>query len=241
MDPLFTIITVCYNSEKTIERTIQSVLNQTNKDYEYLIIDGASTDGTLDIVRKYKARFDGRLKLISEKDNGIYDAMNKGIQKASGTLIGIVNSDDYLEEDALDNIANAYDGYDYEILYGMLRTVRNGQEVQVYIKNHELIDEDMIAHPSCFVTKKIYDAFGMYSLDYKYSADYEFMLRMSRNPEVKFKEVYKIISNFSIDGASSSVRGYMDTLRLKKEYGLIGSGKYRREMLKCKLSLILKG
>ena len=105
---LFTIITVCFNSEMTIERTIQSVLNQTCQDYEYIIIDGASTDGTMDIVRKYEPLFQGRMRWISEKDQGIYDAMNKGIGVASGELIGIVNSDDYYEPDALEIMKNLY-------------------------------------------------------------------------------------------------------------------------------------
>ena len=124
---LFTIITVCFNSEMTIERTIQSVLNQ------------------------------GRMRWISEKDQGIYDAMNKGIGVASGELIGIVNSDDYYEPDALEIMKNLYTGYRYSILYGAVRAVKDGRETMVYIKNHEFIEQDMITHPSCFISKKLYD------------------------------------------------------------------------------------
>ncbi len=240
MTPLFTIITVCYNSEKTIERTLKSVLGQTEEDYEYLIIDGASTDKTLEIVRSYEERFNGRLKVFSEKDNGIYDAMNKGISLAQGKLIGIVNSDDYLEPDALSNIKEAYDGYEYEIVYGMLRNIRGGKEICAYIKNHENLDEDMIAHPSCFVTKRIYDEFGNYSLKYRYSADYEFMLRMARNDKVRFVRVYKIISNFSIDGASASVDAYIDTMKLRHEYGLEGGFSYTFVLAKSKLHSVIK-
>jgi hypothetical protein len=167
--------------------------------------------------------------------------MNKGIRLASGDLIGIVNSDDYLELDALQNIVDAYDGYQYEIIYGMIRTIRDDKEVQVYIKNHENIDEDMIAHPACFVTKKIYDDFGLYSLKYKYSADYEFMLRMKRNDQVKFVEIYKVISNFNIDGASSSIDSYIDTMRLKHEYGLIDDKIYYLLVFKSKLHKLLSG
>ena len=235
-----TIITVCYNSSKTIERTLKSVLNQTYSDYEYIIIDGSSTDDTLSIIEDYKPLFGSKLRVISEPDNGIYDAMNKGIRLASGDLIGIVNSDDYLELDALQNIVDAYDGYQYEIIYGMIRTIRDDKEVQVYIKNHENIDEDMIAHPACFITKKIYDDFGLYSLKYKYSADYEFMLRMKRNNEIRFIEIYKIISNFSIDGASSSIASYIETLRLKKEYRLIDNATYRFLLFKSKIHLYIQ-
>lgn len=240
MNPKFSIITVCFNSEKMIERTIISVLSQSYQDFEYIIVDGASTDGTLSIIKKYIKKYPNKIKLISEKDHGIYDAMNKGIRSASGNLIGIINSDDYYEVDALENIRNAYSGGAYEIVYGMLRTMRNNKEVSVYIKNHQWLKEDMITHPTCFVTKKTYEEFGVYSLEYRYSADYEFMLRMSQNPRVIFKPVYEIISNFTLDGASGSVKGYMDTLKLKYNYNLISKKRYYFETIKSAITLMRK-
>jgi len=234
----FSIITVCYNSKKTIERTILSVLAQTYQNYEYIIVDGASTDGTVDIVKSYKEKYPNKIKVISEKDAGIYDAMNKGIKYATGDLIGIVNSDDYYEHDALDNILQTYDGKKYEIIYGMLRTLKKDKEVSVYIKNHQWIEEDMITHPTCFVTRDVYEDYGTYSLEYPFSADYEFMLRMSRNHQVTFKPVYKIISNFSLNGASASIYGYIDTLKLKHFYGLISSKSYFFKVARCKLLVI---
>lgn len=236
---LFTIITVCFNSEKTIERTILSVLHQNCQDYEYIIVDGASTDRTMDIVRRCEPMFQGKMKWISEPDKGIYDAMNKGISKASGDLIGIVNSDDYYEVDALETIQQAYHGEKYEILYGMLRIVQNGKEIMVYLKNHENLKQDMIAHPSCFITKEIYDKYGMYSLKYPYSADYEFLLRIQQYPEIKFCKIYHIISNFSVDGASGSVKAYRDTLRLKKDCQLISEHSFRWKMLKSWIAMKL--
>ena len=203
---LFTIITVCFNSEMTIERTIQSVLNQTCQDYEYIIIDGASTDGTMDIVRKYEPLFQGRMRWISEKDQGIYDAMNKGIGVASGELIGIVNSDDYYEPDALEIMKNLYTGYRYSVLYGAVRAVKDGKETMVYIKNHEFIEQDMITHPSCFISKKLYDTFGRYSLEYPYSADYEFMLRIRNEKEIRYFKTYDIITNFTIRGRDTGIQ-----------------------------------
>lgn len=240
MNPKFSIITVCFNSEETIERTIISVLSQSYQNFEYIIVDGASTDGTLGIVEKYVEKYPDKIKLISEKDDGIYDAMNKGIRVASGDLIGIVNSDDYYEADALENISETYDGEKYEIVYGMLRTIKEGKEVSVYIKNHQWIDEDMITHPTCFVTKEVYEDFGTYSLEYRYSADYEFMLRMNRNRKIIFRPVYKIISNFSLDGASGSIKGYMDTLKLKYRYNLISKKRYYYEIAKSKIALMRK-
>lgn len=236
---LFSIITVCLNSEKTIERTIKSVLEQSCRDYEYILVDGASSDRTMEIIHQYEPLFQGRMKVISEPDKGIYDAMNKGIRAASGELIGIVNSDDYYEKDALEMIAQVYQGYDYTIIYGMLRTILDGKEVAVYLKNHEFLEKDMIAHPACFVTKKTYDRFGGYSLQYPYSADYEFMLRVKEQKEVRFTPIYNIISNFTLDGASGSVKAYRDTLKLQHKYRLIGNLEYRMKMIKSWISMKL--
>lgn len=237
---LFSIVTVCYNSEKTIETTIKSILNQTCQDYEYWIIDGKSTDRTVQIIQQYEPLFQGKLKWISEKDQGIYDAMNKGIEHSSGELIGILNSDDYYESDALEKIANAYYGNQYAVLYGMVRTIRDGKEVMVYLKNHEFLERDMIAHPACFVTKKLYDRFGKYSLEYPYSADYEFMLRIHKEPEIEFVKIYEIITNFSLDGVSNSVLAYKDTLKLLKQYGLLKRKKYYYETIKSTLVMHIK-
>ncbi len=236
---LFSIITVCFNSERTIERTIKSVLDQTCQDYEYIIIDGASNDRTPDIIHQYESLFGGKMKLISEEDQGIYDAMNKGIRMASGELIGIVNSDDYYEKDALENVSEAYEGYDYTIIYGLLRTVLDGKEVMVHLKNHEFLEKDMITHPTCFITRKTYERFGGYSLRYPYSADYEFMLRIRNEEDVRFVKLYTIISNLSLGGVSGTVKGYRDTMKLLHEYGLIESRKYYFEMIKSWIAMKL--
>ena len=121
MESLVSIITPCYNSEKTIEKTIKSVLGQTYKNIEYIIVDGGSSDSTIDIVKKYEMLFEGRMKVISEKDDGIYDAMNKGILNATGKLIGIVNSDDYYEADAVETVVKNMEEDEYQVLYGLLR------------------------------------------------------------------------------------------------------------------------
>ncbi len=240
MNPKFSIITVCYNSVKTIERTIASVLFQTYQNFEYIIIDGLSTDGTVELIDKYKKKYSDKIHVVSEKDKGIYDAMNKGIEIATGDLIGIINSDDYYEVDALEIVARAFDNEKYEIIYGMLRTIKDGKEVSVYLKNHQWLDKDMITHPTCFITKKIYEDFGLYSLRYRYSADYEFMLRISKKPVIVFKPVYHIIANFTLDGASASIKAYIDTLNLKKEYGLINKRKYWFEIIKSQVALKIK-
>ena len=124
---MISIITATYNSAKTLNDTIQSVLRQTNKDFEYRIIDGGSTDETLDIVKSYETEFSGRLKWVSEKDEGIYDAMNKGIKMSSGDVIGILNSDDfYTDEDVLQTVADNFRNYSVDAIYGDIHFVREG-------------------------------------------------------------------------------------------------------------------
>ena len=112
------IITVCFNSEKTIRRTIESVLYQTYPNIEYIIVDGKSTDGTVDIVKEYLPAFQKRLRYVSERDKGIYDAMNKGIRLSAGDVIGIINSDDFYEPDAVENIVKYADRGSCQVLYG---------------------------------------------------------------------------------------------------------------------------
>lgn len=238
---LFTIITVCYNSEKTIEKTIQSILNQSCEDYEYLIIDGGSTDTTLEIIKKYEPEFNGKLKYVSEKDKGIYDAMNKGIDKATGEIIGIVNSDDYYELDTLENVKKLYETKKSNkcVIFGLLRCISGGKEKMIYSKNPAFIEEDMIAHPSCFIAKSIYDEYGKYSMDYKYSSDYEFMLRIHKDKDIEYIESLNVLSNFSIDGASSTANGYYETIELRHSYGLMSDKAYKKEMTKKKIKRLI--
>ena len=124
---MISIITATYNSAKTLNDTIQSVLRQTNKDFEYLIIDGGCTDETIDIVKSYETEFSGRLKWVSEKDEDIYDAMNKGIKMSSGDVIGILNSDDfYTDEDVLQTVADNFLNHSVDAIYGDIHFVREG-------------------------------------------------------------------------------------------------------------------
>lgn len=230
-----TIVTVSYNSEKTIRRTIESVLSQTYKNVEYIIIDGKSTDNTIKIVKEYEDKFNGRMRWVSEPDKGIYDAMNKGIKMASGELVGILNSDDYYEPDAVENMVNALGTEKYQILYGFMRTLRNGEEYSIAIRTHKDLRNGMISHPTCFVTKKLYDDFGMYDTRYKSVADYDFMLRMFDNKDVVFRPVYKLITNFEQGGMSSTTAAWLELVELQKNYGIITKGEYNKIMIKDRL------
>lgn len=210
----FSIITIAFNSEKTIERTIKSVLAQTYKDYEYVIVDGASKDGTLDIVRRYEPLFEGRMKWKSEPDNGIYNAMNKGIQRATGDIIGIVNSDDWLELDALENVNKAYltNKENLDSLYcgGINYHLTNG-EVKKWPVNIKALHRDAplyivsgVRHPGLFVPKAIYNILGIFDEHMKLSADADFMLRCYFLGKT-FVDISAIVSNMSEGGISTTV------------------------------------
>ena len=170
--PLFSIITITYNSEITVERTIKSVLSQSNQDYEYIIVDGASKDSTLDIIREFEPMFKGRMKWKSEPDKGIYNAMNKGIERATGMLICLVNSDDWLEQDALAKVAEAFEisKCDTNALFcgsivfhysndASKRMDVNLKSFRHYAKYYIMSG---IRHPATFVPKDVYKRIGLF-------------------------------------------------------------------------------
>ncbi|MBD5468184.1 MAG: glycosyltransferase [Lachnospiraceae bacterium] len=239
VDMLVTIITVCYNSEKTIAQTIESVLHQTYSDIEYLIIDGKSSDNTMKIVENYRMAFGARMRVVSEPDNGIYDAMNKGIRMASGDLIGIINSDDFYEQDAVEKIVRSYRKDMCAVLYGAVRNLVDDREESVSILSHEFLDRRMIGHPACFITKSAYDRYGLYDTKYCSVADYDLMLRYRNSGGVEFVPVYEIIANFRSGGMCSSQRAYFDLLNLQRDYSMIGKRQCRVAKMKAKLSGLL--
>ena len=221
------VVTVCFNSEKTIQQTLESVLNQTYQNYEYIIIDGVSNDGTLEIISSYEEKFGDKLTIISEPDQGIYDAMNKGIRMAKGKLIGLINSDDYYELDALEKIVKTYRGHDLEIVYGMEREFAGDGRLQdIVFYSHEFLKTQMINHPTCFVTKDTYEKIGYYDLQYKSSSDYDFLLKAFLSKKVEFTPVYEIISNFSLGGMSSTMESHLETFKIWKKYGCITKKRY---------------
>lgn len=169
------IITVCYNSEKTIEQTICSVLNQTYSDIEYIIVDGGSQDHTLDIVRKY----DTNIILISEADDGLYHAMNKGIMKSSGEIVGIINSDDWYENNAVELAVEYLNKENCDLVYGRCTNVYD-DGIMVERDSGKLEDlkyKSVILHPTVFVRKVIYEKYGIFNQRYAILADYDLMLR----------------------------------------------------------------
>ena len=233
------IITVCFNSEKTIERTIKSVFDQTYKNIEYIIIDGASTDKTLEIIDRYRDKFKERLKVVSEKDDGIYFAMNKGIALSTGILIGIINSDDWYEVDAVQKMVEAYEA-DHDnpmtVYYGNTGMIKDEELLLISKSDHNTLEDDMISHPSCFVTKEAYDKLGTYNTDYPSVADYDLMLRYKRSESVDFVHVNEHIANFTLGGMSSTGKAYVDLLNLQINYGKISRLKGSVDIFKAKLA-----
>ena len=200
-----TVVTVCRNAECVLENTIRSVYNQGFKDFEYLIIDGNSTDGTIDIVRKYKTLFSSKgigFSFISEPDSGIYDAMNKSLKMAKGEWILFMNAGDcFYDENVLQNIFSIdYTGIDF--VYGDVLLLENNKYKKAYIGSiDDLNDQSSICHQGS-MTRLILLKDYKFDEEYKLAADYDLMLRMNRNHKV-FKKIDCMIAIFSLGGASS--------------------------------------
>lgn len=173
-----------------------------------------STDDTLKIIDAYRNAFGSKLKVVSERDSGIYNAMNKGIKMASGELVGIINSDDWYEPDALQTIVYSFNHEKYSVLYGMTYNYLNNKPYQIYMINYEFLNKVMIPHPSCFVTRDTYLDLGMYDETYKSSADYDLFLKFYFSRKVSFIPIMKIVSNFSLGGMSSSLVGQSKVMKL---------------------------
>ncbi len=228
------IITVCRNSEKTIERTIESVFAQTYKNIEYIIIDGASTDNTKKIILEWQPKFGERLKLLSEPDDGIYYAMNKGISLASGELIGLINSDDWYEEDAVEIMIDKYlslHNKEFVVLYGLLKLWdASGKEKGVLKQDHSRYRITMIPHPTCFISRKTYEKYGLYDTAYLYVADYDYIIKLNEAGAVSFCLVNRIIANFTTGGASSGMKWRRELHRLRKDHGINVVYEYGKEL-----------
>ncbi|WP_149242266.1 glycosyltransferase family 2 protein [Dyadobacter sp. 32] len=225
--PFFTIITAVYNGEKTLQRTIDSVLSQSYKNFEYIIVDGGSTDNTLSIIKKNEHP---SLTWISEPDNGVYDAFNKGIKLANGKLVGIINSDDWYEPEALLQIRNAYDiEKNAHIYYGLARFLNSNNEILAVQGYTELsLNYGMISHPTCFVKRETYDNVATFDTKYQIAADYNLMLTLKR-AGCKFHFIEVILANFSEGGISTTNRldSRKETLQIKFNHKLISYLRYK--------------
>lgn len=202
------IITITYNAEATLEDTIQSVLTQSYENIEYLIIDGKSTDGTLDIISKYKNRIS---KVLSEKDNGLYDAINKGINLATGDVIALLHADDfYLNKHVIKEYVELFNKSNCEAVYANLYYVDSNNTNKIVRKWHSGNYKPnafkwgwMPPHPTFIAKKNIYEKFGAYRLDYKTAADYECLLRLIHVNKINLAYLDKYVIKMRVGGKSN--------------------------------------
>lgn len=203
MNPKISIITVCYNSAAHIEEAIQSVINQPYANKEYIIIDGGSTDGTLDIIDKYKDKIG---YFISEPDKGISDAFNKGIRAATGDIIGICNSDDVMANNILEKVAYAYEpDIDIFRLNEVTRDFETGEEyMSIPTINFPIVPYNVhILHMGCYISKNAFEKWGVYDVNFKYTMDLELLRRFMFNG-AKQKYVPEVVGYFRKGGASGA-------------------------------------
>lgn len=206
------IITATYNSEKTLEDTILSVLAQDYTDFEHIIVDGKSKDSTIEIVKRYEERYNGRLRFISESDKGLYDAMNKGIRMAEGDIIGILNSDDfYSSSNILSNIISQLQGTNIDAIYGDVHYVnpdnlkRNVRYYSSRIFSRSLMRLGfMPAHPSFYCRREVYQKYGLFDTTFPVAADFEHLLRLIYINRIRLKYIKKDFVTMRTGGTSNA-------------------------------------
>lgn len=206
------IITATYNSSSTLRYTIESILRQDYRDIEYIVIDGGSKDDTLSIIKEFEPRFEGKMRWISEPDNGLYYAMNKGIALATGDYVGILNSDDfYTSSDILSSIAKAIEKYKVDAVYGDIHYV-NSNDLQTPVryyssksfKRWKMRYGFMPAHPSFYCKRKCYTDFGNFDTTFKIGADFEHLLRLIFVNNISTKYIHKDFVTMRTGGISTS-------------------------------------
>ena len=222
ISPFLSIITINCNNADGLRKTIESVVTQNCDNFEYIIIDGASTDGSVDIIKEYAGHPIYGKKIsywISEPDTGIYNAMNKGLRKARGSLTALMNSGDWYLPDALNGITDLHKHSPNSILCGALKAYENGKFQSIWGKSTDFLPKEMIPHLSTFVPKNIYEEYGYYDESYKIAGDYDAFLRFYTQ-NVDFQFIDKIICVFNLDGISQtdSLTHY-ETVQIQKKYG----------------------
>ncbi len=228
------IITVTYNSERTLRDTMESILSQTFQDFEYIIVDGASKDATLDIIREYEPRFQGRIRYLSEPDKGIYDAMNKGFAMATGDIIGTLNSDDfYTSDDVLQAVVDGFAGEYVDAVYADIHFV-NTDDLTKCVRYYSssvfrpwMMRFGMIpAHPSFYCRKAVYDQYGFFDTNYRIAADFEILLRLIFIHRIRTRYIKKDFVTMRLGGASTTGYGswsliMKEHLQIMKRHGVL--------------------
>ena len=214
------VITVCYNSARTLERSLQSVAQQDWSEVEHIVIDGASTDGTKEILERFRSRL---TYLLSEPDNGIYDAMNKGLAHATGDIVCFLNADDqYASTNVLSKVASQMGGHNLDALMGdaaffheenLSRVVRRYRSDR--FSPERLAWGWMPAHPALFLRKEVVQRVGLFKTNYRIAGDFEFIVRVFHGHKVRYRHVPDVLVNMQTGGVST--RGWRAKIRLNQE------------------------
>jgi len=214
------IITVCYNAEKYIRDCLESVLSQDHDDIEHIVVDGASTDGTLNILNEYKKHL---ALVVSEKDDGLYDAMNKGLSLANGEVIGILNADDlYPRENILSRVARTFKTTETQMSFGDLVYV-NDQDLDKVVRYYQANNYQdswwsqgkMPPHPTFFLRKGVYEKYGNFDTSFEICADFDLMLRLFYKEKLTYAYIPETLVKMRTGG--SSTKGIKSTITINKE------------------------
>ena len=238
--PLISIITVVYNREKTLRRAVESVVGQTCDSFEYVVIDGASTDGSMEILNQYEDRID---VLVSEPDKGMYYALNKGIERATGEFIGIVHSDDFLvDENVLSSVAKQMREHDADIFHGdalSLTHVGERAETTKLSSTHANILQTAMSmvHPASFIRRSIFRKIGGYDTEFRSAADYEFFVRCVKSG-LEFLHIDTTVCciDSNPDGrVSNNCFAHLEAYRFHKRHQTGNHRKYLLSYLNCRM------
>jgi len=227
------IVTATYNCGKTLKASLDSLARQTYKKIEHVIVDGASTDETLQIIEEYIAKVDYEVKLISEPDEGVYDALNKGIKLATGDVIGLLHSDDMLASDrVIERIVDVLSSNDYDGCYGDIVYV-DREDTSRVVRYWRAGNYDrkklrlgwMPPHPTCFLKKSVYEKFGLFDTSYKIAADYDFMVRILYKGGIQLAYIPEVIIVMRSGGMSNKslknrILVFRENYMVMKKHGL---------------------
>lgn len=247
------IITATYNSASTLRDTLDSILAQTYQNYELIVQDGQSKDATLDIIKEYEPRFKGKMKWTSESDKGIYDAMNKGIARATGDVVGVLNSDDLFYDDSvLDEINNAFERYHSDCVFANLLYVNQDDVTKISrtwisspYKKGKFQKGWAPAHPTFYIKRSCIERYGDFNLKYQVSADFEFMLRMLERYHISPIFIDRFFVRMRVGGESNGtlqniIKGNQNIVRAFKENNITVSRLYPFYRLVPKIINLIK-
>ena len=208
------IITTTYNDSAALRKTVKQVAAQDYENIEYIIVDGASTDDTMDVIREAEALFGERLVWISEKDRGIYDAINKGLKLATGDFIGLC-FDQFAGPDVISKMVNIMEKEGTDGVHGDLDYVDGDKIVRKWRQGQGNIRTGwMPGHPTLYLRKEVYETYGLYKTDYRISADYEYMIRILKDGKVKLSYIPEVLIKMSHGGTSTNGLGaYLEGMK----------------------------